>query len=688
MRYNYLHNESKIYNMATLSPPLIQKNDDIIGNYKLLKTIGRGVSGKVKLGVHIQTGEEVAIKIISRQQINKSPLISKAIERELGILQLIYHPHLVELKQVLQDSNNVYFITEYMGGGELYQYVLDHGRMNEYDAKIFFTQIISGLAWCHNNAICHRDLKLENILLDKTKQVIKIVDFGMATIQPSANLLRTSCGSPHYASPEIIKGNPYYGPATDIWSCGIILYILLCGYHPFDDKRTSHLLFKIKNGRYRPILDDVSNLAKDLITNMLTVDPNKRFNIHDILHHAWLLPQLKPNPWCHQYDHLLPPLVNEATVIEGWIWETLKILWRDLSPDRIFSALTSTQPNIQKLTYLLLLQRKDRLIALSSSQPSNIPNHHKQINETKSYLLMGTINTPSTPSSPPTLCDDNNTITSPSSSISSYQSEDISTINPNTSTSTSIHSSNLLYNGISHFQNDMTIHYTKEKQSHYVIGNVFLKGCKQHQSLQSKKRSWYPFYYNSKLNQIYQHKVSKSYHSKPFISKEFIHHVYDNKHFTSSLSTLLLILNSTCSITLKSNDTSSSSKNIAFSTSSTTTSESSSISSSSLTYLSSKSTTTFSLSSSIPSVFNKSIKFCKKACHHTYTYVKEIIIKKKDTPSNIFSIGCSAKHVNEAAGKLHHVLQENFNGYLHQRGYLSGQMVWTGSIQVPGNDHI
>ncbi|KAI8384957.1 kinase-like domain-containing protein [Radiomyces spectabilis] len=315
-----------------------------VGDYWLLKTIGRGSSGRVKLGIHKHTGEKVAIKMISRRHLTSSPIITRSVERELAVLQLLHHPHLIYLRQVLQDSTHVYFVMEYIEGGELYQVLSDRGRLPESEARVLFAQMVNALAWCHAHHICHRDLKPENILVDRCRNQIKIADFGMATLQCHNQLLRTSCGSPHYASPEIVKGKPYYGPATDVWSCGVILYALLTGQLPFDDENIARLLARIKTGRYRRFPDDLSHEAKDLLRRMLSVHPAKRPTMEDILLHPWLTGmQSETLPAVPRYYPYADdgPLISGPCDMDGRIWETLKVLWRDQSHEKILTALTS-----------------------------------------------------------------------------------------------------------------------------------------------------------------------------------------------------------------------------------------------------------------------------------------------------------------------------------------------------------
>ncbi|GAN07689.1 pkinase-domain-containing protein [Mucor ambiguus] len=333
----------------------------VIGEFIVSRTIGHGSTGQVKLGIHRKTGIKVAIKIIPRKQLSASLKITQAVERELAVLQLLNHPHLINLYQILQDFNNIYFITEYVPGGELYHVLNDkkESRIPESKARELFSQITSALAWCHARHICHRDLKPENILLSSDRKNIKIADFGMAVMQPTNRLLKTSCGSPHYASPEIVRGIPYYGPAADVWSAGVILYLLLTGKLPFDNHHVGKLLAKIKTGRFRPMPEWVSPPARDLVYKMLIVDPNKRISSMQLGDTPFTMHSFSfqnNNPW-HD-EKLKSPILFQSNDLDGPTRETLKVLWRDLSHDQIITALQQKEPNIQKLTYQLLQQRR------------------------------------------------------------------------------------------------------------------------------------------------------------------------------------------------------------------------------------------------------------------------------------------------------------------------------------------
>ncbi|PHZ16459.1 Pkinase-domain-containing protein [Rhizopus microsporus ATCC 52813] len=332
--------------------PTIKKKKEI-GDYILGRTIGRGASGRVKLGIHKQTGEKVAIKLISRSQLLASSTTSKSVQRELAVLQLLHHPHLVDLHQVLQDTSYVYFVMEYLEGGELFHYLAERGRLQESEARMLFVQLVTALNWCHAHHISHRDLKPENLLLDKDKQTLKIADFGMAALQPFNTLLKTSCGSPHYASPEIVRGKRYHGPATDVWSCGVILYAMVTGHLPFDDEHMGRLLTKIKTGRYRSLPDYLSVDIKDLIKRMLVVDPHHRMTMPEIMAHPWLtnksflgteLRFIHPNKEQFKLYPLNDPELQKpiyTSELEGRIWETLKVLWRDKTEQELLDALSS-----------------------------------------------------------------------------------------------------------------------------------------------------------------------------------------------------------------------------------------------------------------------------------------------------------------------------------------------------------
>nr|XP_010940255.1 serine/threonine protein kinase OSK1 isoform X2 [Elaeis guineensis] len=216
----------------------------ILLNYKLGKTLGIGSFGKVKIAEHALTGHKVAIKILNRRKI-KSMEMEEKVRREIKILRLFMHPHIIRLYEVIETQTDIYVVMEYVKSGELFDYIVEKGRLQEDEARRFFQQIISGVEYCHRNMVVHRDLKPENLLLD-SKCNVKIADFGLSNVMRDGHFLKTSCGSPNYAAPEVISGKLYAGPEVDVWSCGVILYALLCGTLPFDDENIPNLFKKIK----------------------------------------------------------------------------------------------------------------------------------------------------------------------------------------------------------------------------------------------------------------------------------------------------------------------------------------------------------------------------------------------------------------------------------------------------------
>lgn len=255
-----------------------------IGHYILGETLGFGTFGKVKTAKHQLTGHKVAVKILNRTKIKNLDVVGK-IRREIQNLKLFRHPHIIKLYQVISTPSDIFMIMEYVSGGELFDYIVKHGRLGEDEARRFFQQIVSGVDYCHRHMVVHRDLKPENLLLDHNLNV-KIADFGLSNMMMDGEFLRTSCGSPNYASPEIISGRLYAGPEIDIWSCGVILYALLCGTLPFDDEHVPTLFRKIRSGVF-PIPDYLNASVVSLLNHMLQVDPIKRATVIDIVQHEW-----------------------------------------------------------------------------------------------------------------------------------------------------------------------------------------------------------------------------------------------------------------------------------------------------------------------------------------------------------------------------------------------------------------
>lgn len=260
-----------------------------IGHYILSKTLGTGTFGKVKLAYHQVTGHKVAVKILNRRKIKSLDVVSK-IRREIQNLKLVRHPHIIKLYQVISSPTEFYMVMEYVPGGELFEYIVKRGKLQEDEARKIFQQLVSGIDYCHRHNVVHRDLKPENLLLDNNKNV-RIADFGLSNMMSDGEFLRTSCGSPNYAAPEVISGKLYAGPEIDVWSCGVILYALVCGVLPFDDEYVPNLFKKIRAGVYHKP-EHVSEDCRFLIKRMLEVDQVKRITIHEIKQNKWFKMEL------------------------------------------------------------------------------------------------------------------------------------------------------------------------------------------------------------------------------------------------------------------------------------------------------------------------------------------------------------------------------------------------------------
>ncbi|KAI0052114.1 Pkinase-domain-containing protein, partial [Auriscalpium vulgare] len=310
-----------------------------VGPWVIGECVGKGASGHVKIARHRRTGQLAAIKILPldlvfssrtslRSRQAKSDKQRLGIDREIIMMKLMNHPNIMRIYDVYEGDNELYLILEYVEGGELFDFLVNRGKLPPAEALAYFKQIIYGLNYAHAFSIIHRDLKPENILIHSLQPpLIKIADWGMAAFAPPSLQLETSCGSPHYASPEIVNGHKYSGTATDIWSCGVILFALLTGRLPFDDKNVRTLLSKVKTGKY-DLPPTVDPQARDLIQRMLVVDVSHRISIPDILAHPWLSHDTPgivyvPAPPVSQLARPLP----SAAHIDPDLLESLCVIW-------------------------------------------------------------------------------------------------------------------------------------------------------------------------------------------------------------------------------------------------------------------------------------------------------------------------------------------------------------------------
>ncbi|KAG8563824.1 hypothetical protein GDO81_016209 [Engystomops pustulosus] len=328
-----------------------------VGPYRLEKTLGKGQTGLVKLGVHCVTCQKVAIKIVNREKLSESVLMK--VEREIAILKLIEHPHVLKLHDVYENKKYLYLVLEHVSGGELFDYLVKKGRLTPKEARKFFRQIISALDFCHSHSICHRDLKPENLLLDE-KNNIRIADFGMASLQVGDSLLETSCGSPHYACPEVIRGEKYDGRKADIWSCGVILFALLVGALPFDDDNLRQLLEKVKRGVFH-MPHFIPPDCQNLLCGMIEVDPIKRLTLETIQKHSWYIGgKNEPEP-----EQAVPRKVQMGSLpsledVDPDVLDSMHSLGCFRDRNKLLQDLLSEEENQEKMIYFLLLDRKER----------------------------------------------------------------------------------------------------------------------------------------------------------------------------------------------------------------------------------------------------------------------------------------------------------------------------------------
>ncbi|VDI22346.1 BR serine/threonine kinase [Mytilus galloprovincialis] len=282
------------------------------------------------------------------------------VEREIAIMKLIEHPHVLGLFDVYENKKYLYLVLEHVSGGELFDYLVKKGRLTPKEARRFFRQIISALDFCHSHNICHRDLKPENLLLDD-KNNIRVADFGMASLQVEGSMLETSCGSPHYACPEVIRGEKYDGRRADVWSCGVILYALLVGALPFDDDNLRQLLEKVKKGVFH-IPHFVPPDCQNLLRGMIEVDPEKRLTLEDIHRHPWVIADSQGHIELEQpvAQIVQTSIIPDIQDLDPDVLSTMSSLQCFKDKDKLIQELLNSKHNTEKVVYFLLLDRKLR----------------------------------------------------------------------------------------------------------------------------------------------------------------------------------------------------------------------------------------------------------------------------------------------------------------------------------------
>ncbi|XP_022519852.2 MAP/microtubule affinity-regulating kinase 3 isoform X10 [Astyanax mexicanus] len=357
-----------------------------IGNYRLLKTIGKGNFAKVKLARHILTGREVAIKIIDKTQLNPTSL--QKLFREVRIMKILNHPNIVKLFEVIETEKTLYLVMEYASGGEVFDYLVAHGRMKEKEARAKFRQIVSAVQYCHQKHIVHRDLKAENLLLDADMN-IKIADFGFSNEFTLGNKLDTFCGSPPYAAPELFQGKKYDGPEVDVWSLGVILYTLVSGSLPFDGQNLKELRERVLRGKYR-IPFYMSTDCENLLKRFLVLNPSKRGTLevredgeNQIMKDRWINAGFEE-------DELKPFVEPELDISDQKRIDIM--VGMGYSREEIHESLTRMKYDEITATYLLLGRKPSELEASDSSSSSNLslakarPNSEHNNGQSPSHL--------------------------------------------------------------------------------------------------------------------------------------------------------------------------------------------------------------------------------------------------------------------------------------------------------------
>ncbi|XP_017837110.1 serine/threonine-protein kinase MARK2 isoform X14 [Drosophila busckii] len=323
--------------MRGSAPMRWRATEEHIGKYKLIKTIGKGNFAKVKLAKHLPTGKEVAIKIIDKTQLNPGSL--QKLFREVRIMKMLDHPNIVKLFQVIETEKTLYLIMEYASGGEVFDYLVLHGRMKEKEARVKFRQIVSAVQYCHQKRIIHRDLKAENLLLDSELN-IKIADFGFSNEFTPGSKLDTFCGSPPYAAPELFQGKKYDGPEVDVWSLGVILYTLVSGSLPFDGSTLRELRERVLRGKYR-IPFYMSTDCENLLRKFLVLNPAKRASLETIMSDKWMnmgFEEDELKPYIEPKQDLADPKRIEALVAMGYNRQEIEVSLTQVRYDDVFAT--------------------------------------------------------------------------------------------------------------------------------------------------------------------------------------------------------------------------------------------------------------------------------------------------------------------------------------------------------------
>ncbi|KAL0547713.1 hypothetical protein IC582_012137 [Cucumis melo] len=265
-----------------------------VGKYELGKTLGEGTFAKVKFAKNVENGDYVAIKILDREKVLRHRMVEQ-IKREISTLKVVKHPNVCKIYEVMASKSKIYIVLEYVDGGELFDKIAAKGRLKEDEARKYFHQLINAVDYCHSRGVYHRDLKPENLLLD-SHDVLKVSDFGLSAFSQQVRgdgLLHTACGTPNYVAPEVLNDKGYDGTSSDLWSCGVILFVLMAGFLPFDEPNLMCLYRKISKADFA-FPSWFSNGAKKLVRRILDPDPTTRISIAEIQEDPWFKKDYTP----------------------------------------------------------------------------------------------------------------------------------------------------------------------------------------------------------------------------------------------------------------------------------------------------------------------------------------------------------------------------------------------------------
>ncbi|GAB5371135.1 hypothetical protein AAMO2058_001553600, partial [Amorphochlora amoebiformis] len=325
------------------------------GPYEFYRKIGQGMTAAVYKAVHKASGHMVAVKVLNKEALSKQEGMLEKVRREMGLLASLKNPHVIRLYEVIESPREIYCVQE-LAERELFEFIVTEGRLTDSQSRDLFQQLICGLEYCHSQGIVHRDLKPENLLLD-AKGRMKIADFGLANRMQDGKFLKTSCGSPNYAAPEVIDGLQYVGPEVDVWSSGVVLYVMLCGFLPFEEDNMKRLFRKIRGGIYT-LPSHVGQQAKDLIRRMLVVDPMRRLTTAQIRDHDWFSKHLKKSPVLRVRNGMDPDILREIAKKGIKPEEVSKAL--SMGPSLVINPCTSKTQRLRfaSVVYHVLLDEK------------------------------------------------------------------------------------------------------------------------------------------------------------------------------------------------------------------------------------------------------------------------------------------------------------------------------------------